>query len=385
LYHPVFYDWLIRNKLWIYGLLCLLLVGRNLVRRFLARAKRVGSDLPKRIRQMTTKTLKKVLMPFHRQFCFYSFYHNAHRATDKEGFGIYHAHDLNTLPVAYFSAKRDRAKLVYDSHELYTERNKLKPSSAFWKFILSRIEGFLVRQADAVFTVNTTLAGELAKRYKIPVPGVVMNTPTSFKNSEQRLHDNGRLRNELSVPPDKKLLLYIGAITFNRGLEELILSLKYLPDCYLVYMGYGHDAFKQNLLNLVETSRVADRFFFFGPVPSDQVIHYAAGAEMGVAPIANACLSYYCCSPNKLFEYMNAGLPVVASNFPELEKVVLGHDIGLTFDPADPQDIARVIRLILDDSKTMERMSNNAIKASRLYNWEIESKKLLSIYSKLKF
>jgi glycosyltransferase involved in cell wall biosynthesis len=192
------------------------------------------------------------------------------------------------------------------------------------------------------------------------------------------------LRSELSISHDCQLILYIGAITFNRGLEQLIQSLEYLPSNYhLVYMGYGNEQFKQRLLDIVEKINVSDRFSFFGPVPSEQIIHYASDADLGVAPIANACLSYYYCSPNKLFEYMNAGLPVVASNFPELEKVVIGHGIGVTFDPANPLDIARSIRQVLDDPTSREKMAKNAIEASKLYNWENESEKLLRIYATL--
>jgi glycosyltransferase involved in cell wall biosynthesis len=189
----------------------------------------------------------------------------------------------------------------------------------------------------------------------------------------------------LSIPGDQKLLIYVGGITFNRGLEELILSLDELPDCYLVCMGYGNEQFKQHLLDLALKTGVEDRFSFFGPVPTDEVIHFAAGADLGVAPIANACVSYYYCSPNKLFEYMNAGLPVIASNFPELEKVVLGHGIGLTFDPSSPPAIARAARQILDDPGLANEMRRNALSASGKYNWENEALKLVGIYNGLQY
>ncbi len=386
LIRPETYLWISENNIFMSVLLCLLIFTRKLPIHLVARAKNFLKSFSKRsqrLRYSIASGLKKVLMPFHRQFCFLSFYINAYRFTGTEEFGIYHAHDLNTLPVAYCSAKRDGAKLVYDSHELYTERNKLIPSSKQWKCILGRIECFLIRQADAVITVNHTLARELAKRYKISLPSVVMNTPTSFGQAVNNFDDKGRLRTALSIPSQQKLMLYVGAITFNRGMETLIQSLAQLPDCYLACMGYGGSAYKRSLIDLAHEICVADRFAFFGPVPSDQVIHYAAGADIGVAPIANACLSYYYCSPNKLFEYMNAGLPVVASKFPELEKVIVGCDIGYTFDPSDPQDIACAIRRILDDPAAIERMSINAKKASRRYNWETESRKLLTIYKQL--
>lgn len=332
---------------------------------------------------MRFKFIKSLLAPINRYFCLLYFYQKNYTATAKEKFDIYHAHDLNTLPIAYLAARRNNAKLVYDSHELYVERNTLKPSSKFWKWVVGKIEGFLVNRTDAVFTVNESLALELSKRYKIRTPGVVMNTPALFEKSKASNLGNNHLRTKFSLPKHVRLLIYVGGITFNRGLEELIESLKYLPDCFLIYMGYGNEQYKQSLLNLARHLGLADRLSFFGPVPSHQVIYYTACADLGVAPIANACLSYYYCSPNKLFEYMNAGIPVIASDFPELRKIVLGHEIGLTFDPSDPKDIAGAARAILNNPEAMDKMHKNSLKASKLYNWENESEKLLQIYSAL--
>jgi glycosyltransferase involved in cell wall biosynthesis len=328
-------------------------------------------------------TSAKGLMFFHRQHRFFSFYVSAYKVTALEKFDIYHAHDLNTLPVAYLTAKRDKAKLIYDSHELYVERNRLDPSSRFWKLVLRRLEGFLARRADAVLTVNEALADIMAKRYGMPQPVVVMNTPARVKQLELVAVGDSLLRSELGISPELELLIYVGKITFNRGLEQLVSSLKILEGCCLVCMGGGDESYKNGVLSIAKKMGVDHRLFFFGPVPSDRVIHFAAGADLGVAAIANACLSYYYCSPNKLFEYMNAGLPVIASDFPELRKVVLTHDIGLTFDPSDPQDIARAARTILKDAEGRERMRRNALKASALYNWEKESLKLLNVYEAL--
>jgi glycosyltransferase involved in cell wall biosynthesis len=362
------YAWVVYQKILIYGLLCILIAVRARV----SRVSGVFRFFKSRIRSY-----------IHRKLCFLSFYANIYKLIKTKQFNVYHAHDLNTLPIAYLCAKRNKSKLIYDSHELYTERNKLVPSSAFWRFCLNVIEKFLTRQSDAVLTVNHSIAREMAKRYNVPSPEVVMNTPSSLKKRKAIFDGNGRLRVDLSIPPERKIILYVGAITFNRGLEELVSSLSFLNDCHLVYMGYGNETFKKKLTEIAESNHSANRFSFYGPVPSNRVTEFAADADIGVAPIINACLSYFYCLPNKIFEYMNAGLPVASSNFPELRSVVIGHDIGLTFDPSDPHDIARAINTILDDPQMRERMTTNAIEASSLYNWENESKKLLEIYNSL--
>ncbi len=385
-YHPYVHTYIQANRNVVYVVLIPLLVFRGLLFRMAKKMVRTFFRFVNKIRRscrnVIISLLKSLLLPFNRQFCYLSFYCQIIKATRRERFDIYHAHDLNTLPVAWLGARRDKARLVYDSHELYVERNRLKEAPFFWKRALRCIEGFLVRRCDAVYTVNKSLAQEMARRYKIDEPGVIMNAPESFAKKEDA-KDNTQLRQALSIRPEYKILLYVGSITFNRGLEALVKSMVHLPDCYLVLMGYGSDAMKESLQTLAGEQGVADRFAFYGPVPTDQVIHYASSADLGVAPIANACMSYYFCSPNKLFEYMNAGLPVIASDFPELEKTVLGHAIGYTFDPEDPEDIAKAARAILDDPDKAREMHDNALHAATLYNWGNESQKLLGIYEQM--
>ena len=104
---------------------------------------------------------------------------------------------------------------------------------------------------------------------------------------------------------------------------------------------------------------------------------------VGVAPIKNVCLSYYYCSPNKLFEYIAGGIPAVVSNFPELKKIIEEHKLGMTFNPDDPKDIANAINYVLSDRDRYNEMKKNTLKANRIFNWEEESKKLLEIYKRL--
>lgn len=325
--------------------------------------------------------LRDFLMVFHKPLSFLDYYYRSLRLVKQEPADIYHAHDLNTLPVAYWASRKHHAKLVYDSHELYVERNTLRPPSFLEKFLLSRVEMFLIRRSDSVITVNETIAKELARRYSVPTPSVIMNTPSqNVRSSEDK---RKFLREFLGIRDDHRILLYSGAITFNRGLEKVIESLLYLPNCHLVLMGYGTEEYKGHLQILALEKGVESRLSFFGPVPSEEVTMYAAGADLGIAAIENVCLSYYYCSPNKVFEYIHAGLPVAASAFPELERVIEEHGTGVTFDPDDPQDIARAIRSILENVELQMHMRANAREAAKVYNWQQEEKKLVKIYKGL--
>jgi glycosyltransferase involved in cell wall biosynthesis len=351
-----------------------------------APAKKVRPSLLRRTVQKTGDTIyhacNRTLLAFHAPLCFADFYRRARPLVDADKADIYHAHDLNTLPVAYWYARRHRSRLVYDSHELYTERNSKTPLSPVAKFSWRSMESNLIRKSHAVITVNTSIAKELAKRYKVRVPTVVMNTPP--RTVQPSPDGNNLLRAALPIAPDQKLLIYSGAVTFNRGLEKVIESLIHLPDCYLVMMGYGIDKYKESLVKIVEKHSLGNRFSFYGPVAPDLVTMYAAGADLGLAPIQNACLSYYLCSPNKLFEYVIAGIPVIASDFPELRDVVSRFQIGVTFDPENPRDIARAADEILRNPEKAAAMRRNTASAADVFNWENESTKLLELYRSLK-
>lgn len=311
---------------------------------------------------------------------FTGFYWSAFSAAKKNKADIYHAHDLNTLPAGWLAKKRLGGKLIYDSHELYVERNTIQKPSEFAKKSTAMLEKFLLKSVDETITVNQSIAEELKNRYAIKMPAIVMNTP-----AYNIIEKPKSLRLELNIPLDKRIIIYSGSMTFNRGLEELIQSLIYLPEYVLILMGYGNESYLGELKNTAKSAGVQNRLYFFGPVPHEEVATYLASADVGAAPIKNAALSYYLCSPNKLFEFIQAGIPVVGSNFPELTRVITEQKIGYTFNPKDPEDIAQTIQKIFADSNTYQLMKNNTKEAAKLYNWEIESQKLIEVYGNMGF
>ncbi len=326
---------------------------------------------------------KCCLMKFHRPFCFLDYYYRSFPLIRANPADVYHAHDLNTLPIAYWLKKKTGGALVYDSHEFYIERNRPKKPSRIGKFLLKQLEGFFIKSSDHVITVSDSIGVELQKRYAVKKLSIILNAPIRNGQSDSVGKPECSLHHELAIPKTDKIILYVGNIAFNRGMEYLIQSIAYLNNCALVMMGKATEAYAEKLKKIAFDAGVIEKVHFFGPVPQEQVIAYASSADIGAAPILNACLSYYYCLPNKLFEYMNAGLPTIGSNFPELKKIIEGYGIGKTFDPEDPKDIAASINYILSDRQRLETMHNNSLQAAKIFNWSNEAKKLLTIYSDL--
>lgn len=285
---------------------------------------------------------------------------------------VVHAHDLNTLYPGTRVKRATGARLIYDAHELATHRNDMGPVRRLWATVH---EQWGLRDVDAMITTTDTWADYLVGRYRISRPSVVRNVPES-----QEIRQGFDLRAELGIPVDQRVLLYQGSVQRNRGIEQVIDALGLLPRCVLVVIGYG--AQRPALERDVAARGLGDRVRFFGPVPNDKLIHYTAGVDVGMCCIRNSSLSYYWSLPNKLFEYIMAGVPVVASDFPEMGGFVRSEAVGEVCNPDDPADIAAAVRRILDDPERLARLRVRTREVARRHNWAREEALLLSAYER---
>ena len=177
------------------------------------------------------------------------------------------------------------------------------------------------------------------------------------------------------------MVLYQGLFIRSRGLEQLVESARYFKCGRIVLRGYGDRELEEHLRLLVKESRVEDRVSFAPPVPMTDLVRAAAEADIGVAPFLPVCLNSVFCLPNKLFEYMMAGLAIVGSDLPEMREVILGHDLGVVFNPEEPEDIARAINELLTDDARLEKLRGNSLRAAQtIFNWEREGQKLVRLY-----
>ena len=252
---------------------------------------------------------------------------------------VYHASDLYTLPALAGAARFHRARLVFDARELYPDTPAVADRPlvrAVWRAVERRY----VPRADLVLTVGEGLADVLAQRYPLRRPPLVLhNAPAPYTGPP------ADLRGRAGLPPDARIVLHTGALRAGRGLHDLVRAMAGVP-ATLVLLGDG--PLGAELARLAETAEADVRIV--PPVPPAEVPAYAAAADVGAVPLEDSSLNLRLALPNKLFEYVAAGLPVVATALPELARVVKGGGIGLTVPPGDVPALHDALRRLLDDA-----------------------------------
>jgi glycosyltransferase involved in cell wall biosynthesis len=284
---------------------------------------------------------------------------------------VYHSHDLNTLFVGHVCKRRTGAKLVYDSHELQTERNRM---GRWWKRWALWNERRWLPSADALIVASPPWIEHLRGLYgSVPDPAVaVINVPETTEIVPRDL------RPELGLPAGTPLLLYQGSIQENRGIEPAIDAIDLLDGVVLVVVGYGY--YRDSLEEMVAARGLEGRVRFFGPIPNDELLHWTASADVGLCNIVNSSISYYTTLPNKLFEYMMAEVPVLGSDSPGIGRVVEETGVGEVVDPVDPGSLAAATRTILSDPEPYRAACR---RARDRYNWDVESRGLLDVYRRI--
>jgi glycosyltransferase involved in cell wall biosynthesis len=285
---------------------------------------------------------------------------------------VVHAHDVNTLPTAWAAARRTGARLVYDAHEISTDREGYRELRG----LIAWAEGRLMPRADATITTTAMRAKFFARAYGVPRPLVLQNRPRF-----QDLSRGTLIRDRLGLGDGLPVVLYQGGLQPGRGLEDLVAAMPGLPPCHLVYIGGGR--LLAALKGMAAERGLEGRVHFVPTVPLAELLAWTASADIGAQPIRNTCLNHLSTDSNKLFEYAMAGLPVVASDFPEIRRVVRAHDIGLLFDPETPGALAAALRRLLADAGLRARLAANARASARALSWEAQEGELASLYDRV--
>jgi glycosyltransferase involved in cell wall biosynthesis len=299
---------------------------------------------------------------------------------------VYHGHDLTALPAAIAAARRNGAPVIYDSHEIFLAAGSTATRPRWARWIFARLEQGWVRQTAALVTVNQSLEEVLARRYHPRRTVVLHNTPSRWTAplAPQRL-----MRTELGLGPEDPIALYHGGFSAHRGLEELAAAILEpgLERVHAVFLGYGSK--KDWLLAQAADPAYGGRLHVLSAVPPERLLEWVVDADVGVMAIQASTTNHYLSTPNKLFECLAAGVPVVASDFPEMRRIVLcdpAGPLGVLCRPDDPAEVARAIGSILE-MPAAERLALRArclAAAHDRWNWETESAHLIDLYADLR-
>ncbi len=277
---------------------------------------------------------------------------------------LVHANDWNTMWSGLAIKLTCRARLVYDSHELWADRN----GRWEWRPWLVVSEALFTRAADAILTASPGYADALAARYRMRRPTVIRNIP------ERTAEGSGE-----PDPHEPPLLVYVGGILPGRGLEQTIDALAFAPAIRLRAVGPGAPAYLAQLIERAHQRGVEDRLELAPAVPPGAVHSLLVRATAGLCLIQPVCRSYELTLPNKLFEYAAAGVPVLASDLPVLAAIVRGESLGEVVPPSDPQGIAAGLERLVEPQRRSERARQ--IRAfARANDWRSESQTLAALY-----
>ncbi len=286
------------------------------------------------------------------------------------------AHDLPMLAVGCRLAEEFGARLVYDSHELYSEQEFSRGQRASW----AQVERRHIHACDRVITVNPSIARELEARYGVADVAVIHNAERIELQRERSWY----LHEHFGIPREHRVLLFQGGFSAGRNLVELVEAMALLPHAgiHLVLLGDGQLA--GPLARLVERKGMASRVHLHPAVAQARLLEVTAAADAGVIPYQAICLNNYYCTPNKLFEFIAAGLPILASDLPELRRLVEENGIGCVGDLATPKAIANMIEAFFSDGQRLQRWREQLAVVRLELSWQQEGERLKQIYKAFK-
>lgn len=272
--------------------------------------------------------------------------------------------DLDTILPCLKISKWKKIPRIYDAHELFTELKEVITRPAVQKAWM-KIEKKAVPQFKRGYTVSESIAEEFKRRYNVNYD-TIRNVPL--------------LKSLEDIKQADKFILYQGAVNEARGLEYLIPAMQWV-NCKLVICGDGN--FMQQLKKLISDYKLEKKVELTGMLSPDKLSEISQRAYIGVAVPEKEGLNQYLALPNKLFDYIHAGLPQVTVNYPEYQKINNQFEVAVLLEDISPEKIAAAINNLLADNVLYTKLKENCLKARGFFNWQQEEKKLLSIYQSI--
>ena len=299
----------------------------------------------------------------------------------REGADIYHANDVDTLFHGYIAARRNKAKLVYDSHELWFGIDLPYKK----RILFNLIEMFVVKKTDVVLLTIEERAVEFIKRYKIPSQKVkVIHNYASKDNlnvDEIKMH----YRDKYKLADSDLVFLYQGTLNMERGIGDLIRGLaKATQKKRIKFFIVGDDRGRSDLHELTKKLNLTENIIFTGRVSAHEVAQYECFADVAFLIHKNLCLNSYYASTNKLYTYLYHQCALILPNFPIYKRIGKVENVGIEVDPDSTEQIGKAIDRMVTNEKRMRKMQQcgrTLINSS--FNWSLEEKLFLNIYLQL--
>jgi glycosyltransferase involved in cell wall biosynthesis len=280
------------------------------------------------------------------------------------------ANDLDTLAACYLASRIRRKELVYDSHEFFTEVPELTSRSSKQK-IWASLEKRILPGLKHTYTVNQYIAGQYNRLYDISM-AVIPNLPLK----EQTIRPPAK---PIPIPPGH-LIIFQGTLNVKRGIQLLIDALAYTSSVNLLLIGKGN-AFR-SLKKYTKSKPYREKVIFAGKIPFEYLGYYTRLADIGVSLEENIGFNFRYAAPNKLFDYIHAGVPVIVSDLPVMKQIVEQYDIGMCLAKRTPQALAGLITTMITSTDKKENWKRNLALAASELNWEQNEQKLLDVYRK---
>ncbi|MBX3029943.1 MAG: glycosyltransferase [Chloroflexi bacterium] len=291
---------------------------------------------------------------------------------------IWHGMWAGSLPALARLRARHGGRTVYDARDIYLRSRQFEHAPGWQRRLLSRLERHWAHAADAVVSVSPEYAAELRTELGLRDIAVVRNCPERWVPPEPR---PDRIRALLSLPPSTRIVLYQGLLMSDRGIEQTMDAILEVPDAVLVLMGTGHP---RRYHRAAARAPHAGRVHVIDPVPPRELLGWTASADVTVMAIQPTSLNHELTTPQKLWESMAAGVPVVASDLPGMAGIVRETGCGELCDPTSPSSIADAIRRVLDQPGGPRRMGDLGLAAAHdRYHWAAQLEVLDVVYARL--
>lgn len=276
-------------------------------------------------------------------------------------------HSLTTLPIGVLAKLFAGSTVIYDAHELETETNGLQ---GFRQALSRWLERALIRFCDHSIFVSKSIQEWYVNAYRLTDTSVIYNVPAVAS----AIGKGTALRDQLDIPAEKKIFLYLGALAPGRGILSILEAFKRMPEFSVVFMGTG------SLENQIkDAAKSLPNVHYVSPVLPADVVETASSADFGISMIEPTSLSYKFAMPNKLFEYLAAGLPVLASPIPEQEALVREHGVGVVTAGLSADDIYVAAQDIATQGDILRGGISSALAA---YSWKNQSMDIQLIYNR---